>query len=381
MKIMQRILRHIVSFFSKSWCQSSDPALVCDCEYPPLKRNYQLIYSIMASHSLDTIDLSEIGLTREVLTGVGDYMTGQRPVPAFNPPEVGHSPSDEVAKRLGELKNYWTQLEDPLDERILNTLKAISILSGDTRGDLSGKYKHLVRISGDDMPQLLDELIDICLLGPKTLIATLRMAITAYTAALARNAKSTISDITTASADLMVITQMIQSQQESFQSSLEHLSHAWNNVASGMTAYTAELDKRTLKLTQLTPPVKPDHHRAPSTASSHTPDASVGLHINITPGCAYKSQFGVLTCCPNGNIGFLANNSDGTVIAKLVEVIRKPRPLTTALNKNLSELINYVKANPKILATYSTSSPQDKLNILNEIHFCIPDLTNQWVKA
>nr|ANI26482.1 hypothetical protein [Spodoptera frugiperda] len=378
---MQRVLRFILSLFSRFWCQSTDPAIEYDRGAHPINTRLNFVYPIMASSSLDTLDLTEIGLTREVLTGVSDYMTGQKPIPGFNYPEACPPISDELTKLLGSLKNYWTQLEDPLDERILTTLKAISALSNDTRGDLSGKYKHLIRISGDDMPQLLDELIEVCLLGSKTLIATLKVAITAYTAALARNAKSTISDIATASADLMVITQMIQSQQESFQTSLEHLSHSWNNVAGSMTAYTAELDKKTLRLTQLTPNVRPDHHRAPSTTSSHTPDASVGLRINITPGCAYKSQFGVLTCCPNGNIGFLATNAEGTVIAKLVEVIKKPAPLGKVLNKNLQELINYVKANPKILTTYSALPPQDRITLINEINICVPDLTNQWVKA
>lgn len=308
-------------------------------------------------------------------------MTGQHPIPSSDCPEACQQTPDELMKLLGLLKNYWTQLEDPLDERILNTLRNISTLSNDTRGDLSGKYKHLIRISGDDMPQLLDELIEVCLLGSKALIATLRMAIVAYTAALARNAKSTISDIATASTDLMMITNMIQSQQDSFQTSLEHLSHSWNNIASSMTAYTAELDKKTLKLTQLTPIVKPDHHRAPSTTSSHNPDASVGSRITITPGFAYKSQLGVLTCCPNGNIGFLATNAEGTVIAKLVEVIKKPIPLEKVLNKNLQELINYVKNNQRILTTYSTLPPAEKIAIINDINICVPDLTNQWVKA
>lgn len=49
---------------------------------------------------------------------------------------------------------------------------------------------HLIRLSGDDFPQLQDDFISACAEGPKALMTIIKVSIVAYSAALARNAKT-----------------------------------------------------------------------------------------------------------------------------------------------------------------------------------------------
>ncbi|CAG9790698.1 unnamed protein product [Diatraea saccharalis] len=152
----------------------------------------------------------------------------------------------------------------------------------------------------------MDDLVDICMFGPKVIVSRLRFATTAYTAALARNAKETITDIATTASDMKTMVDTTMIQQSNFIQSVEHLTLAWNNLTSSMTNYTSEIDKKTLILTNVASTSKHFSVKAPSTVSDFIPDQQVGTRLNKVPGFAYRSNFGTLTCTIDGNIGFSA---------------------------------------------------------------------------
>lgn len=100
----------------------------------------------------------------------------------------------------------------------------------DSRNDLLNKYKHLVKISSDNMPQLIDELRLCCMDRFNTLKWSIKLAITAYSSSITRNARVAISDIATLSSDLSIIAKTAMDQQLSFLKSLVHLSGPWTTL-------------------------------------------------------------------------------------------------------------------------------------------------------
>ncbi|CAG9792682.1 unnamed protein product [Diatraea saccharalis] len=254
------------------------------------------------------------------------------------------------------------------------------MMSQDPRNELSKRYRHLVVISGDDWLVLLDDLIDICMFGPQVLRSALRLATTAYTAALAKNAKETMLEIATTATDMRAMIEESFTQQESFVQSLEHLTLSWNNLTSSITNYTAEMDKKTLLLTNLGSTVKKTSVKAPSTISDFTPDKQVGTRLRISPGYSYKSKVGVLTCTVDDDLGFTANTREGMTIGKIINSIKKVKPLEIILNKDLTILSEYASKNDDIINVYPSSSVENKRSILRELNSNVPDLTDQWVK-
>lgn len=149
--------------------------------------------------------------------------------------------------------------------------------------------RHLVRLSGDDMPRLRDKLILTCTSPPATLIFMLKISIVAYSTALARNAKDQIAEIAVATTDLSVVSANILAQQEVFQKFAENTALAWNATAARMTSFVAELDKKNLQLSYPSTSSKVIP-KSPSTSSVHTPDQAVGTTLTLSPGSLSKSE-------------------------------------------------------------------------------------------
>lgn len=76
-------------------------------------------------------DLKTLGISESELDMINDSLTTQPPIMNSTTPSVKKDLSGSWAL-LGELKNYWRQLEDP-HSRILKILEKLCVFTQDTR--------------------------------------------------------------------------------------------------------------------------------------------------------------------------------------------------------------------------------------------------------
>lgn len=337
------------------------------------------IYPItMEQFGHNRVSFAAAGIDEEEMNGLCDLFVCQEPC-IVNPVETDQSTSSSIPQLLGVLKNLWIQLEDPLDQRILETIDNLCILAQDTRKDFLNKYKHLVKITGDDIPQMIDELQLRTMEGVATLTGMIKIAIVSYSAALARNAKSAISEISTLTTDLSVMAEEAFKQQQDFRTSLEHISSSWMAVSNSMTNYMTELDKKTLQLSNLQTGVR-SCRGTPSTDSNHNTDSQTGSSLILIPDTKYRSNLGILTCTIDGNIGFSASGGTGVPLGKLIKSTQNPKALEHLLNRDLQRVTQFLIQHSQTLDAYSTSTPEQKAKFATEIMKYAPRLQGQWVQ-
>lgn len=121
-------------------------------------------------------------------------------------------------------------MEDPLDNRILRTLDKLCVISKDSRRDLVNKYIHWVKICGDDIPQIIDELKKACHEGIHIIHHMVKIAIISYPAALTKNTKATLTDISVLVTDVAHIAQEAMRQKRDLDISIEHLAGSGSAV-------------------------------------------------------------------------------------------------------------------------------------------------------
>ncbi|CAB3237630.1 unnamed protein product [Arctia plantaginis] len=253
------------------------------------------------------IDLSDLGVTPSDLAETSDVLTGQSPIAAIPSTSSGCDFSKQREHELlALLKNYWSQIEDPLDQKIIDVLEDLCDVVHDTRRSLLSKYRNLIQITGDDLSIIMDGILVDMTDSYRTLHASVKMAVISYSAAIARNARAALSDIATTATDLVTVAANSMAQYDAFKQSLDHISRSWNNTASSMTNYMSEVDKKLLVLNHLTSSLK-STRGPPSTDSGYSPDPIVGASLILVSGSPYRSTMGTLNFSDDQSIGFVGS--------------------------------------------------------------------------
>lgn len=343
--------------------------------------------------TMERTSLESLGFSEADLDQVSDTFTCQQPLPvsksSLNKPRVLQSPrhvtlsppdiqQDSVDFHLKKLKTIWIDQEDPLHPTIIDLLKIICEINEDERKDLLHRYKHMVKISGDDLPQLLYTLTETHVDGYSALLSSIKMGITAYSSAISRNAKTALADIAVSAADIQSVAQNVLEQYSTFQETPEHLALSWNNTSQSMASYMEEIDKKNLRSSQPGPSSKRTT-TSPSTHSTHSLDSRIGVQLKLLPGRRYTSEWGILSMDLDENVGFSALSSSGSYIAKLIDVLRKPKVLEMILDRDITKIINFLKENHEVIQEYKVGSQEQKRKILKDIGSAAPTKLGQWV--
>ncbi|CAB3232760.1 unnamed protein product [Arctia plantaginis] len=308
------------------------------------------------------IDLSDLGVTPSDLAETSDVLTGQSPIAAIPSTSSGCDFSKQREHELlALLKNYWSQIEDPLDQKIIDVLEDLCDVVHDTRRSLLSKYRNLIQITGDDLSIIMDGILVDMTDSYRTLHASVKMAVISYSAAIARNARAALSDIATTATDLVTVAANSMAQYDAFKQSLDHISRSWNNTASSMTNYMSEVDKKLLVLNHLTSSLK-STRGPPSTDSGYSPDPIVGASLILVSGSPYRSTMGTLNFSDDQSIGFVGSSNEGQLLGELIKALNKPKPIEKVLNKDLNLLIIYLKKNPDFIPNYTNATKELRAN-------------------
>lgn len=166
---------------------------------------------------------------KDVVKLLSIILTAQPPPTHTDMPDSDdEDPDSELVALLTKLSSFWCQLKDPLDPRLIQTLDDLCVISHDHKKDLTQRYIQLMGLSKEDSLQIIDCLKDCTMGGYASIKASVKMGMTAYSLALARNAKGAISEIASLAADMSVMTRSAQKQQENYRNSIDHLAGAWN---------------------------------------------------------------------------------------------------------------------------------------------------------
>lgn len=236
------------------------------------------------------------------------------------------------------------KLEDPLDDTIITNLKIICCLSGDSRHDLVQKYTSLISLTRGNPSGIVDDLKNGVMEGYPTLLNMIKIAITSYSVVAAMNYTSAVTSLSVMQTELFSMVIDAHKQQNATKESLEHLCVSWNNFTGSMTHFTAELEKRTLNLSNLNQ-TPSQRYATPSADSKHTSDDKVGCIMRLTPGFRYLSILGCLTCDASGDVGFVATNITGQYIGKIVGLITSPKVLEKIMNRDIEKLADHPRVN------------------------------------
>lgn len=154
-----------------------------------------------------------------------------------------------------------------------------------------------------------------------------------------------------------------QKQTDSYKESLSHISSSWNSVATSMTKYMGEIDRRNLNLSQPQSRSVNTYKSSPSLDSYGAPDHITGISVKLTPGYSYKSNFGCFNYFDNENFSFTASTAEGSELATLVSSINSIKPLETIMNKDLMLIIQRMKRLNKEFKLYAQQSKEAKFNL------------------
>lgn len=313
--------------------------------------------------TMEKVSLESMGYSEADLNQISDTFTCQDPISSaqkpriqpkrmpfrpssseYHPSSSHHETPTDTDPTLEQLQTTWSEQEDPLHQSIIDGIKILCESSADDRKDLLQRYKHLVKISGEDLPQLIHALTEPHVNSYSALLSSIKMGIVAYSSAISRNAKAAIADIAVAAADLQTTAVNVLEQYHTFQETLDHVALSWNNTSKSMSLYMEEMDKKTLKTAQPGPSSR-NTTNTPSVNSAHSPDLRIGVPLKLLPGKKYTSEWGSLSIDVDGNVGFCATTSSGAHIARLVDTLQKPRVLEMVLDRDLNKIIYYLQAN------------------------------------
>lgn len=179
------------------------------------------------------------GIEEERLGRLAESRVCARERPSTSEPTHGSTESQAL---LGELKNYWTQLKDPLDTRIMSILEKLCELSHDTKNELMTKYVFLIKNTGEDSIDLVDNLQEAAMGGTTVLLRMIKIAITSYLTAMTRNAQAGQALISFASVDAKF---------KQVAEDLNNQKKDWTSLSQSMTKYMSEIERRTLNLQKI----------------------------------------------------------------------------------------------------------------------------------
>lgn len=110
-----------------------------------------------------------------------------------NPQKTGGQ--DPTITILSNIKNQWSQLEDPLDEKIIQNLRMLSCLSGDKSHKLTHSYTNLISITKGRSGQIIEDLKLGVMEGFNTLTLMIKIATSSFSTFASINYGVILSDI------------------------------------------------------------------------------------------------------------------------------------------------------------------------------------------
>lgn len=93
--------------------------------FNPLSLVFDKIIKNMTQANQEALPIESLGFTEEEIAELSDTWTGQgflNEVPNY---PSSSSATPPIVMAMGKLKSYWTQLPDPLDDRIIEIMETI----------------------------------------------------------------------------------------------------------------------------------------------------------------------------------------------------------------------------------------------------------------
>lgn len=363
-----RIIQHLQSIIRP--LQTRTPSQETQFSDPPL---------IMAGSDVYNVNFAAAGLSEDALDSIKDEFSvypGGHTYEQDKSSDKEDRTENDAMLNLGDL---WRTESDPLHEEILLNMEIICKKFGDKSLLLLSHYKKLVPIARDNMSMLMPLLGNYGITGYDFLMGMIQIATRILTLSLnaATAIRKAVDLISAVSADMATMSHGLLAQREAFHESLEHMSSAWNATTSSMTGFMEEVDRRTLELTNLGQQGQASYS-APSTDSHYKAEKKLGNLVKLNPGLTYKSECGILKIDKNSNLGFIASTGKGKTIAMLIMTVKTPRVLEKVLNRDLSQVHDFIISSKIHLSEYETMSPSTKMEYIQALMKATNINLNQW---